>query len=53
LRKIEEGSEYSSDYEQIEQSDYITSDGEDKHSPDDLQRNANIKVMRGRTRRAS
>ena len=53
LRKIEEGSEYSSDFEQIEQSDYVTSDGEDKHSPYDLQRNSNIKVMRGRTRRQS
>ena len=30
-RRIEEGSEYSSDYEEIEKSDYVTTDGEDNN----------------------
>lgn len=46
LRKIEEGSEYSSDYEEIEKSDYVSTDGEGANVHDrDLFRN--IKVIRG------
>jgi len=45
LRRIEEGSEYSSDFEEIEKSDYVSTDGEGGNQDRDLFQN--IKVIRG------
>ena len=46
LRKIEEGSEYSSDYEEVEKSEYYSTDGEGM-GDQDRDRFQNIKVIRG------
>ena len=44
LKKIEEGSEYSSDFESIDESDYVTTDGE---GVQETYTASNIKVIRG------
>ena len=46
LRMIEEGSEYSSDFEEIEKSDYVSTDGEG-FNDEDRDKYQNIKVIRG------
>ena len=43
---IEEGSEYSSEYEEIEKSDYVSTDGEG-FNDEDRDKYQNIKVIRG------
>ena len=48
LRKIEEGSEYSSDFESVDESDYVTTDGEGSPTRE-IHNAANIKVVRGST----
>ena len=46
LRMIEEGSEYSSDFEEIEKSDYVSTDGEG-FNDEERDKYNNIKVIRG------
>ena len=48
LKKIEQGSLYSSDFEEVEESDYVTTDGEDEFMTQRSNR-FDIKVVRGAT----
>ena len=50
LRIIEEGSQYSSDFEEIEKSDYVSTDGEGTANQE-VYNVSNIKVLRGITLR--
>jgi len=45
---MEEGSQYSSDYEEVELSDYVSTEGEGQPTQEEYQV-SNIKVMRGAT----
>ena len=53
MRMIEEGSQYSSDYEEMEESEYITTDGEGENKEQILKQTnlagTNVKVLRGNT----
>ena len=50
LRIIEDGSQYSSDFEEIEKSDYVSTDGEGTTNQEEYNV-SNIKVLRGITLR--
>ena len=46
LKKLEEGSDYSSDFEEVEKSEYVSTDGEGSPQTETYTAN-NIKVLRG------
>ena len=46
MKKIEQGSLYSSDFEEVEESDYVTTDGEEEFIKQQSSR-FDIKVIRG------
>ena len=48
LKKLEEGSDYSSDFEEVEKSEYVSTDGEGQYT--ETHTANNIKVIRGETR---